>query len=113
MPAGPATPSGAATADALVVAEASSLEGLRDDWERLVQDDTDVFRSWEWAKAWELAAGAGCSRSRGPAARWWASPGWQSCGRRLCGYSASRGRVARTRSARSAILAIGRLSRRL
>ena len=62
MPAGPATPSGAATADALVVAEASSLEGLRDDWERLVQDDTDVFRSWEWAKAWELAAGAGRRR---------------------------------------------------
>src|SRR6185436_20624931 len=42
----------------LVVDEAASLEQVRDDWHRLAEVDTDLFRSYEWAQAWEAAAGA-------------------------------------------------------
>lgn len=49
---------GPARAGALVVREAGSLEELRADWTRLADEDGDVFRTWEWARAHEDAAGA-------------------------------------------------------
>ncbi len=42
----------------LDVQEAQSLDELRDDWTRLAELDGDVFKTWEWARAWEDACGA-------------------------------------------------------
>ena len=42
----------------LEVQEARSLAELRDDWTRLADLDGDVFKTWEWARAWEDAHGS-------------------------------------------------------
>ncbi len=42
----------------LVVQEARSLDELRDDWTRLAELDGDVFKTWEWARAWEETSGS-------------------------------------------------------
>lgn len=42
----------------LHVQEARSLEELRDDWTRLAELDGDIFKTWEWARAWEDTCGA-------------------------------------------------------
>lgn len=42
----------------LEVQEARSLTELRDDWTRLADLDGDVFKTWEWARAWEDAHGS-------------------------------------------------------
>jgi CelD/BcsL family acetyltransferase involved in cellulose biosynthesis len=42
----------------LVVQEAGSLEELREDWARLSQLDGDLFKTWEWARAWEDTYGS-------------------------------------------------------
>ena len=42
----------------LVVQEVATLEELRDDWTRLAELDGDVFKTWEWARAWEETWGS-------------------------------------------------------
>jgi CelD/BcsL family acetyltransferase involved in cellulose biosynthesis len=42
----------------LLVQQVSRLEELRDDWTRLSELDGDLFKTWEWARAWEDAYGA-------------------------------------------------------
>ena len=43
---------------ALIVQEVRSLDDLRDDWTRLADLDGDIFKTWEWARAWEDTYGS-------------------------------------------------------
>jgi CelD/BcsL family acetyltransferase involved in cellulose biosynthesis len=43
----------------LLVEEVQSLDALRADWVRLAELDGDLFKTWEWARAWEDTYGAG------------------------------------------------------
>jgi CelD/BcsL family acetyltransferase involved in cellulose biosynthesis len=42
----------------LVVEQVGSLDELREDWTRLAELDGDLFKTWEWARAWEDTHGA-------------------------------------------------------
>lgn len=42
----------------LIVQEVHCLETLREDWTRLADLDGDLFKSWEWARAWEDTYGS-------------------------------------------------------
>lgn len=39
-------------------AKAQSLDELHDDWTRLAELDGDLFKTWEWARAWEETYGS-------------------------------------------------------
>jgi hypothetical protein len=42
----------------LLIEEVDSLDALRDEWTRLAELDGDLFKTWEWARAWEDTYGA-------------------------------------------------------